>query len=292
MKVFAVERRLVGLLIAGLWWLTLSNGFAEGGFTGVEVDVGKVVKQQLYEDSRKACGPTAMINVMRHGTPEMQRAYNSLAGVDERARLRLVIDRYFKNKHSRVFPRAKRLGHHGVLAIDLKSAFSDLLKDYQLDPVSKLELNRLAGESDRDFLERVHEKLKLSLRRGVPPIIQLRTYMVNREGEVNSRGMWKATNSHFVVVTRVPSELREQDEGFTFDAIDSNGGRLVSAYVYGEKQLSFRAEKGPSSPTRVEWLSGRPFLLVKAPGVVSLQPHNATWDSRVIVTLCEVIGRF
>ncbi len=108
----------------------------------------------------------------------------------------------------------------------------------------------------------------------------------------NGNKVWKAANNHYVVVTRVPRVLREQDMGFTFDAIDSNGGRLVSGYIFGEKHLPFRAEKGTSSSAWVEWLSGMPFLLVKAPGVVSLQPRSAKWNDRVIVTLSEVIGSF
>ncbi|NOX98475.1 MAG: hypothetical protein GXP30_01890 [Verrucomicrobia bacterium] len=265
---------------------------AQESFTGVQVDAGKVVKQQLYEDSTEACGPASMINVLRFGTPELQKVFNALVGNDDRMRLRYVIDRYFKNKNSVVFPRAKRFGHTGVMAKDLENAFNDLLKENNLESVSRLELNRQAGEADREFLQRVYGKLQRSLENGVPPIIQLRSYAVmpEQEGSVNME--WRAMNNHYVVVTRVPKELRKQDMGFTFDAIDSNGGRLVSGYVFGEKHLPFRAEKGTTDPARVEWLSGRPFLLVKAPGVVSLQPRKAKWKHRVIVTLSEVIGSF
>jgi len=120
----------------------------------------------------------------------------------------------------------------------------------------------------------------------------LRSYAVMPEEPGSLKDIWRATNSHFVVVTRVPTKLREQDLGFTFDAIDSNGGRLVSGYVFGEKHQSYRAEKNTTGPNQEKWLSGKPFLLVKAPGVVSLQPRKATWKNRVIVTLCEVIGSF
>ena len=265
---------------------------AEELFTGIEVDAGKVVKQQLYEDSSEACGPASMINVLRFGRPEMQSLFSKLVGNDDRTRLRFAIDRYFKNKNSVVFPRSKRLGHTGVMAEDLKNAFNDLLKENDLTPVTRLELNRKEGEGDRDFLERVHGNLQRSLRQGVPPIIQLRSYAVMPEKEGSFKMVWKAMNNHFVVVTRVPKELRDRDTGFSIDAIDSNGGRLVSGYVFGEKYLPFRAEKSTTSPTKVEWLSGRPFLLVKAAGIVSLQPRQATWKNRVIVTLSEVIGSF
>ena len=282
-----------GGLVVWLWAGVMVSGVvAEESFTGVEVDPEKVMKQQLYEDSSEACGPTAMINALRFGTSEMQNVFNTLVGNDDRTRLRFTIDRYFKNKNSVVFPRAKRIGHNGVFAADLLNAFNDLLRENNLEPLKSLELDRQDGESDRDFLERVHENLKRSLRQGVPPIIQLRSFAAMPENEGSIRVVWKATNSHFVVLTRVPTKLREQDMGFTFDAIDSNGGRLVSGYVFGEKHLPFRAEKGTTSPAEVEWLSGRPFLLVKAPGVVSLQPRKAIWKDRVIVTLSEMIGSF
>lgn len=285
---FAMWR--VILVLVG--YLAVLPAVAEESFTSVEVDAGKVVKQQMYKESTEACGPASMINVLRFGKPEMQNVFAKLVGNDDRTRLRFAIDRYFKNKNSVVFPRAKRLGHTGVMAEDLENAFNDLLKENNLEKVTRLELSRKEGEGDQEFLERVHGNLQRSLRLGVPPIIQLRSYAVMPEEEGSVDMAWRAMNNHFVVVTRVPMELREQDLGFTFDAIDSNGGRLVSGYVYGEKHLPFRAEKGTTRPTEVEWLSGRPFLLVKAPGVVSLQPQKATWKNRVIVTLSEVIGSF
>ncbi|MFK5924367.1 MAG: hypothetical protein QM496_19500 [Verrucomicrobiota bacterium] len=203
-----------------------------------------------------------------------------------------MIDRYFNNKHSVVFPRAKRLGHHGVFPLDLKNACNELLQEKGIEGLERLELSRRKGEGDHDFLERVHGELSSSLRRGVPPMIQLRSYAALRDKQGSSKVMWQATNNHFVVVTRVPAVLREQDGGFAIDLIDPNGGRLLTAYVFGERHLPFRAEKSTSSPASPEWLTGRPFLLVKAPGVVSLQPHKATWEDRVIVTLSEAIGRF
>lgn len=161
-----------------------------------------------------------------------------------------------------------------------------------MQPVSRLELDRREAESDRDFLERVHDGLRRSLSEGVPPIIQLRSYTAAREKEGDTWVKWEASKNHFVVVTRVPTKLREQDAGFAFDAIDPNRGVLVSGYVYAERHLPFRASKVNSATGEEQWLSGRPFLLVKAPGVVSLQPKKATWEDRVIVTMSEAIGRF
>ncbi|MCF6314430.1 MAG: hypothetical protein L3J39_18420 [Verrucomicrobiales bacterium] len=277
-------------------WFTIGGQglllWAEDAFTGVEVDESRVVKQQLYQDSRRACGPTALINVLRSGTPKMQAAYDSLLGGSESKRLRFVIDRYFKNKTSGVFPRSKRFGHQGVFAADLCAAFNDLLKDHEMQPVTRLELDRREGEGDEDFLARVHGSLRRSLSEGVPPIIQLRSYTASREKEGDGWVQWEASKNHFVVVTRVPAKLRKQDSGFVFDAIDPNRGVLVSGYVYAERHLPYRASKVNSKTGEEQWLSGRPFLLVKAPGVVSLQPKKATWEDRVIVTLSEAIGRF
>lgn len=291
-KMVKRRRWAAGLVTGQALFCLLFSVTAQEGFTGVDVDAGKLVKQQLYPDSSEACGPAAMLNVLRQGTPKMQAAYASLVGADERRRLRFVIDRYFNNKVSMVFPRAKRLGHHGVFPLDLKNACNDLLKENGIEALSRLDLSRKEGEADRDFLQRVHGELKRSLRRGVPPIIQLRSYAALRDKQGDAMVMWQAANNHFVVVTRVPSELRAQDDGFAMDLIDPNGGRLLTAYVFGERHLPFRAEQSVSSPAPAKWLTGRPFLLVKAPGVVSLQPRKATWEDRVIVTLSEAIGRF
>ena len=261
-------------------------------FTKVEVDAGKIVKQQLYGDSSVACGPTSMINVLRFGTPEMRQTYASLVGSDDRARLRYVIDRYFKNKQSVIYPREKRFGHHGVFPADLGSAFNDLLREHQLKEVAWQETDRDESENDRDFLERVHNALEQSLAGGVPPIVQLRTFAAMQEEDGSRKVVWKATNNHYLVVTRVPSRLRKEDMGFVFDAVDPNGGRLVSGYVYGEGQQPFRAERAATDPRDPEWLSGRPFLLVAVPGATSLRPSKAIWRDRVIVTLSAVVGRY
>ena len=70
----------------------------------------------------------------------------------------------------------------------------------------------------------------------------------------------------------------------------SGWGRRTSAYVYAENRLEFWALQG--NPGTGEWLDGRPFLLVQAPGVLSRRPKEAEWTARIIVVANFLVGDY
>ncbi|MCB1230409.1 MAG: hypothetical protein KDN19_09095 [Verrucomicrobiae bacterium] len=253
------------------------------------VDRNVLVDQNCFTDSSGACGPTSVANCLKLGTPEMSRAWESFVGADDATRLRFLIDRWFRSRPSIEFPEKKRFSFDGVLEEDLAAACHDLSSDLKLPKLKGAYLDRQPGESSRDFLARIHKSIASSLEAGCPPILSLKSYIARRRESLDDEVAWQFATHHWVVVTGVRRELRFTDLGFSVDLVDPNGGFETSAFIYAENQLNFRALKGTEE--KGQWLSGRPYLLVQAPGVLSLRPHGATWKDRLVVTANFLISK-
>ena len=258
---------------------------------GVPVDSLLIVDQNADREYKaRACGPTAILNSLRFATGAEREIFPTLVGSDDATRLRFLIDRWFAGRASTVADGVKRLDSHGCFVEDLAAGFNDLLSENNQPAATSGFLDRRADEkSDRQFLRRVHGNLADSLRRGLPPVISLRSFVARKHYGESDTSRWGIARHHFVVVTSVPEKLAENDLGFRFEYIDPYGGKSGSAFAYAEQHLTYRAFKG--SNDRGEWLRGTPFLLVVAPGIESLQPKNADWPDRVIITLNHAIYR-
>lgn len=232
----------------------------------------------------KACGPTAIINSLRFSKGQEAAVFDTLVGSDDATRLRYLIDRWFAGRASAVVDGARRFGKHGCHVDDLAAGYNELLAEKMLPKMNATFLDRRdAGESDDQFVRRIHRSLADSLRSGVPPVVSLRSFLARKHYGEADETRWGIARHHYVVVTSVPDKLDENDLGFRFEYIDPNGGKTGSAFVYAEQHLTYRAFKGSNGVG--EWLRGTPFLLVVAPGIESLQPLTADWPDRVIITL-------
>jgi len=258
---------------------------------GVPIDRLLIIDQNVDPEYKaRACGPTAILNSLRFATGDERDIFPGLVGSDDATRLRYLIDRWFTGRASVVADGVKRFGAHGCYVEDLAAGFNELLREYK-QPVAKSGfLDRRPEEgSDRNFLERIHGQLADSLRSGLPPVVSLRSFVARKHYGESDTSRWGIARHHFVVITGVPEKLAENDLGFRFEYIDPNGGETGSAYTYAEQHLAYRAFKGSNGIG--EWLRGTPFLLVIAPGIKSLQPLNADWPDRVIITLNHAIYR-
>lgn len=279
----SVDRRFLFLL--ALLWPSLA--IAEESLS-LPVEDSAIIDQHLFEDSKNACAPAAVANALRFGSPKMQNTWEQFVGSDDKTRMRFLIDRWFRSQPSIEFPTKKRLSFDGVLEEDLAAACRELSEEYELPPLRGDYLDRLAGEKSPAFLARVHDYLTDSLESGVPPILSLKTHVARPVERLNDEVAWTYSAHHWVVVSGVQKELRIGDLGFSLNLIEPNGGYQTTAFIYAENLLNFRALKG--SEGNGEWLSGRPFLLVQAPGVLSLRPDEAEWKDRVIVTANYLIA--
>ncbi len=274
----AARRSAVFLALAPAGWAAEK----EAEFLSIPVTPETVIRQQAYPDSPNGCGPTALANCLKFGPPPFLETWDGLVGGDDSTRLRFLIDRWFAGRQSGVYPGKKRLSFDGTLEEDLAAAAAEIATDHRLDRMRGDFLDRRAGEKSPAFLARVHGAISDSIRRGVPPLLSLKTFVARRIERMDHQVAWEAAAHHWVVVTGVRRELRPADLGFSIDLIDPDGGHLTSAYLFAENRLNFRALKGTEE--RGQWLDGRPFLLVQAPGVLALRPDEAQWRDRIIVT--------
>lgn len=279
---------LLALLIVG--WMPGAMADEADGEIAVPVDPAAIIDQHLYTDSVNACGPTAIANSLRFGTPPMVATWNGFVGGDDTTRLRFAIDRWFLNRTSTIYPPNKRLSYDGVVEEDLAAGYNELLESVGLAPLNAGFLDRRIGEKSPAFLKRVHELISDSLEDGVPPVLSLKTYVARRIERMDNQIAWEPAAHHCVAVTGISRTLRPADLGFGIDLIDPNGGHQTRAFVYAENLLNFRALKGTQD--KGDWLEGRPFLLVQAPGVLSLRPEKAEWPDRVIVVANFLIGKY
>ncbi|MDF1755038.1 MAG: hypothetical protein P1U89_19775 [Verrucomicrobiales bacterium] len=256
-----------------------------------QLDARRIIDQHLYRDSPNACGPTALLNALKFGDQELQSIYQSLLGGRDDKRLRYVIDRYFRARPSSIAPSQKRSGIHGVYARDMALGCNELLAEYKLDTCQSDFLDRLDDESDAKHLERVHERMSRSIKNGFPPILSLRSFVVRRRTETKHEPRWEIAFQHFVVIHSVPEKLSEIATGFEATVLDSNGSRAGAIHIHPEaNQQEFMALKG--NDIRGRWMTGRPFLLVTAPGMTALRPANLSGSDRYIITANFLIGRY
>ena len=271
---------------------------ADGSSWSVPVDPALIVNQHIDPQfGMKACGPAAVMNAVRFSKGKEVEIFSQLVGARDTMRLRFLIDRWFAGRDSLVAIGTKRYGPHGCYSPDLLAGFNEMLREHRQQPVAGKFLDRAwseregeqVAESDADYVRRVHELLADSLRDGLPPVISLRSYVARKHQGPSSDIRWGPARAHFVVVTSVPKKLAAHDLGFRFEYVDPNGGKTGSAWVFAEQHLSFRAFRGSNGAG--DWLNGKPFLLVVAPSIVSLQPKKAEWSDRTIVTLDYAVYR-
>lgn len=272
---------------AGLTSILVLAGLARI-FGGEDVGIPRPPETETIDQnifSAKACGPAAVLNAVKFGAPEV---YQRLLGSDEETRLRYVIDRYFRKASvirdgARRFHEASGVGH-----ADLAAAMRDLAEEHGLPEVQAGEILRKDDEMEREFVFRVHRLLRGSLRKGVLPIVALRS-QVSRQDSETGEWRWEAMADHFVVITSVPDELHEKELGFSFEMIDPAGGYTSTGFIYTERMHEFAAFQGDSDSGR--WLGGNRFLLVTAPRCYTLtDKKKADWQLRVLTALSYFVG--
>ena len=185
-----------------------------------------------------ACGPTALLNAWRFGSPACQSIASSIPGNDDRSQLRHLIVHY-GGQRSKHVPQRNRWSRRGINAADLTDIANALMHDQNIRPVV------LVVPQGTRSLKKTHEQWARSLRRGFPPVISLRRY----EGT-------KVIDSHFVTVLRVPDRLDAKASFFTMDYLDPMGARLCQGRIDARPaqrhtQLIARTPATPVGESRV-----------------------------------------
>lgn len=254
------------------------------------IPVAGIVDQRDFPDSINGCGPASILNLLKFSGPEYLSAYQTILGPDEGIRMRSLVDKYFKNRPSVVYPSRNRWGVHGIHSADLVSGLNEFLDEKGIPKLEGQYLDRQKEESASNHLKRCHDLISASLDRDVSPILSLRSYVVQRrkEGEGEKVG-WETGYHHYVVVRRISSPLLET--GFELEVLEPYRGKKTHIYLHPESNgQPFRALKGLLQNGK--WLGGEPFLLALAPDLPTLRPRDVTWEHRYIVVSNFLIGAF
>lgn len=245
--------------------------------------------QRDYPDSANGCAPATALNLLRFGGEAYRPALNGLIGSTDGVKMRFLVDRYFRHRSSTIDSSRMRWGVHGIDCRDFASGVSELLADHDLAPLASTYLDRGPEEKERDHLARILDLIQRSLDRETPPMMNLRTFLVKSRQENGGEPEWESGVSHYVLVTGIRGE--PSDTGGELEVIDPWQGRRTVIYLHREPNgRSFRALKGGDADG--QWLDGRPFLQILAPGVPTMRPANLEWHERYLVIANHLIGRF
>jgi hypothetical protein len=186
-----------------------------------------------------ACGPAALLNSYRFGTPEWRRLSETPPGRSDRERM-LAITRGPAMRESASLPGRARWSRNGVNISDLRDIANETGAPHQLPQLRQQTLFLKPGETQEQHLRRVHAQLERSLAAGFPPIVSVRRF-------VKRGSQWSATQGHFVTVTSLPSRLPPGSRSFNLKYIDPLGGNFHEGSI-GILQEPFLVSDPASNP--------------------------------------------
>lgn len=175
-----------------------------------------------------ACGPTALLNAFRFGSPEWRRASDSIAGDTDKQRISTVI-RGPGMRPSSSIKGKPRCSQQGVNLVDLCDIGNELARGQSLPPIRQEVLFATAGESQEKLLARVHMRFETSLAKGLPPIVSLRRYV--HRAQKGKPPEWIVLDAHFVTITSVPRTLTANARSFPVTYADPWGGKICQGAI-------------------------------------------------------------
>lgn len=170
-----------------------------------------------------ACGPTALLNAFRFGSPAWQRASNAIAGDTDKQQIYTVI-RESGMRPSNSITGRPRWSRKGVNLMDLCDIGNELTRDHFLPVMRQEVLFAKPGESHHKLLVRIHQRLETSLEKGLPPVVSLRRYV--HRSEKGKPAEWVVLDAHFVTITSVPHKLENGATSFPVVYADPWGGKI------------------------------------------------------------------
>ncbi|MEO7100196.1 MAG: hypothetical protein ABI162_12605 [Luteolibacter sp.] len=173
--------------------------------------------------SGNACGPTALLNAFRFGNSDWQRASDSIHGANDKERIYTLIRECGMRPSKHIIGRP-RWSRKGVNIADLCDMANETASGKMLPLVSQEVLFLKKGESQDNLLRRVHQRLDVSLSKGLPPILSLRRYVLRKSA-------WMVLDAHFVTLLSMPRKLEKGSRGFAVTYADPWGGKIRTGSI-------------------------------------------------------------
>jgi hypothetical protein len=203
-----------------------------------------------------ACGPAALLNSSRFGSPAWRKLSETPPDLTDRERIR-AIARGPAMRESSSLPGRARWSRNGINLSDLLDVANEMARDAQLPALTSETLLISPIENKEAHLRRIHGKLARSLAAGVPPIVSLRLY-------VKRNGTWTHLRSHFVTVTSVPGRIEHGAAKFPVGFIDPLGGKFREGHI------------APGSDPGIDFFAEANFPSITL-GETSIRPGEKTY---------------
>ncbi len=194
--------------------------------------------------SGNACGPTALLNAFRFGSPQWQRAADAVTGKNDRERIFTII-REIGMRPSKHLPGRPRWNRRGVGVADLRDMANEMTLGHYMPPLHDEVFFIKPRETPEKLLRRVHHCLEGSLAKGFPPVISLRRHALRKQK--NGPAQWIVIDAHFVTLTAIPRKLEKNARWFPVRYIDPWGGRHCEGRISIPEKPVFSDSSGQSS---------------------------------------------
>lgn len=183
-----------------------------------------------------ACGPAALLNSFRFGSPAWRKLSETPAGLTDRERIR-AIARGPAMRESASLPGRARWSKRGINLSDLRDVANEISRPAYLPTLTSETLFISPIESPESHLRRIHGKLAHSLAAGIPPIVSLRL-------SAKRNGTWTHIQAHFVTITSVPGRLERGSKSFPVTFVDPLGGKFRKGQIRvgSDPEMNFTAE--------------------------------------------------
>ncbi|MGB6219742.1 hypothetical protein [Haloferula sp.] len=162
--------------------------------------------------SGNACGPAALLTSFRCGDENWQAVAEIIPGKSDRSKLLYIIKAHGL-KPSVSLKSRKRWTRDGINPEDLTQIAGELAALKGLPAPKSESLFRKGRETPLKLVDRTHDRLRDSLKRGFPPLLSLKRYVFRQ-------GQWQPIQGHFVTVVRVPEKIDRKATSFTFTYFD------------------------------------------------------------------------
>jgi len=190
----------------------------------------RAIDQKVID--KNGCGPTALMNAYRFGSPAWHLGYQKLgrqADSSDQEKFHDLVNRFgiHISRHNGLIRWDKRTG---ISTLDL----CDMANDYQRSRGTNLPALKVkthfnpVGQANAILLQDVHKQLRDSMLKGFPPIITIKRFTQRSLGDFK---VWKQVHGHFVVLHEIPGKLPVDATSFQIKYIDPWGGRLLTGTV-------------------------------------------------------------
>ncbi len=191
------------------------------------------------EVAGNACGPAALLASFRCGSEPWRIAPERIPGDSDRLKLLYIIRAHGLRPSASLRDR-KRWSSDGINLEDLADVAAELAA-IGGRPAPRVEhLLREDRESPGRHLDRLHDRIRDSLKAGFPPVVSLRRHVLRK-------GTWTPLEGHYVSIVMVPEKLPRRARSFDFIYFDPWGGRKCRG-TFRIADRPILAAKGKQSP--------------------------------------------